>query len=182
MTVTTEFLDAALDAVEQARCECITLNEVPSRLSAPRAGRPFVCFTFDDGYRDNLVPRFINTDTYRLGRHFVELAFGIPGSHPCEQSVQVGTGEFPFERLRDAFIVALEARQPLSDRFQAGEIVRREHFSLHDGEVDLDLVEPARVHRPMHRHQPGMSLGQPLDRTLASRPNTFARWTSRAAR
>lgn len=58
----------------------------------------------------NLVRRFINVHTYWLGRQFLELVFGIACSHPREQSVQVGASELPFERMRDAFVVALETR------------------------------------------------------------------------
>ena len=54
MTVTTDVLDDALRTVRRMGCECITVDEVARRLNGPMSGRPFVCFTFDDGYRDNL--------------------------------------------------------------------------------------------------------------------------------
>ncbi len=53
LEVTPEFLDAVLDQVEDAGLDVITLDEAVERLEQSEAKR-FVCFTFDDGYRDNL--------------------------------------------------------------------------------------------------------------------------------
>ena len=52
LEVTPEFLDAVLDQVEEAGLDIVSLDEAARRL---REGddRRFVCFTFDDGYRDN---------------------------------------------------------------------------------------------------------------------------------
>jgi hypothetical protein len=41
--------------------------------------------------------------------------------------------------------VAGEGVESLLDGVQVGEVVRGECFALHDGEVDLGLVDPARV-------------------------------------
>ncbi len=53
LEVTPGFLDAVLDQVEEAGLDIVSLDEAVRRL---REGdeRRFVCFTFDDGYRDNL--------------------------------------------------------------------------------------------------------------------------------
>ena len=42
------------------------------------------------------------------------------------------------------------------------------YFSLDDGEVDLDLVQPGGVHRGMHHDRVRVLLGQPVDRGLAT--------------
>ncbi len=53
LKVTPEFLEGAILAVLGAGYDVIALDEVPQRLADPAGRRPFVCFTFDDGYRDN---------------------------------------------------------------------------------------------------------------------------------
>ena len=53
LAVTPEFLDAVFDQVEEAGLDVITLDEAAGRLQSG-GGNRFVCFTFDDGYRDNL--------------------------------------------------------------------------------------------------------------------------------
>jgi peptidoglycan/xylan/chitin deacetylase (PgdA/CDA1 family) len=53
LEITPEFLDAVLARVTALGYEIVPLADVPDRLRRPR-GR-FVCLTFDDGYRDNLV-------------------------------------------------------------------------------------------------------------------------------
>jgi peptidoglycan/xylan/chitin deacetylase (PgdA/CDA1 family) len=53
LEVTPEFLSAVLDQVQDADLDVVSLDEAIQRL---REGseRRFACFTFDDGYRDNL--------------------------------------------------------------------------------------------------------------------------------
>lgn len=46
------FLDRLLRSLRKASTPIVALRDVPAALSQP-AGDPFVCFTFDDGYRDN---------------------------------------------------------------------------------------------------------------------------------
>jgi peptidoglycan/xylan/chitin deacetylase (PgdA/CDA1 family) len=53
--VTTRFLAESLDSVLSRGYEIISLGDVKERLISPRPGPGFVCFTFDDGYRDNLT-------------------------------------------------------------------------------------------------------------------------------
>jgi glycosyltransferase involved in cell wall biosynthesis/peptidoglycan/xylan/chitin deacetylase (PgdA/CDA1 family) len=54
LEITPGQLHDILGWVRGTSLEAITLDEVPARLAAP-TGRKFICFTFDDGYRDNLV-------------------------------------------------------------------------------------------------------------------------------
>jgi hypothetical protein len=51
--VTPDFLDAVLDQVQEAGLDVVSLDEAVRRLRGEDERR-FVCFTFDDGYRDNL--------------------------------------------------------------------------------------------------------------------------------
>jgi len=54
LEITPEDLRAILQWLARRGVAVIRLDEVSARLREPRAGR-FVCFTFDDGYRDNLT-------------------------------------------------------------------------------------------------------------------------------
>jgi peptidoglycan/xylan/chitin deacetylase (PgdA/CDA1 family) len=53
LEITPDSLDGILNWVRRRELEVIRLDEVRNRLGSPR-GPKFVCFTFDDGYRDNL--------------------------------------------------------------------------------------------------------------------------------
>lgn len=53
LEVTPEFLAAVLDQVAEADLDVVSMDEAVSRLDDGSKSR-FVCFTFDDGYRDNL--------------------------------------------------------------------------------------------------------------------------------
>jgi peptidoglycan/xylan/chitin deacetylase (PgdA/CDA1 family) len=53
LEVTPQFLEDVIRAVRRAGIEIVTLDEMHRRLSERDFGRRFVCFTFDDGYRDN---------------------------------------------------------------------------------------------------------------------------------
>jgi peptidoglycan/xylan/chitin deacetylase (PgdA/CDA1 family) len=53
LRITPEFLAEVIVATRSAGFDICAMDEVPERLSTSE-GRPFACFTFDDGYRDNL--------------------------------------------------------------------------------------------------------------------------------
>ena len=53
LEVTPEFLESVFDQVADAGLDVISLDDAVARLDAGDHKR-FVCFTFDDGYRDNL--------------------------------------------------------------------------------------------------------------------------------
>lgn len=52
LKVTPDFLDGVISHVLEAGFEVLALDQVRTRLDEG-GGRPFACFTFDDGYRDN---------------------------------------------------------------------------------------------------------------------------------
>ena len=60
-----------------------------------------------------------------------------------EKDVQVTAREGPLERLGGMLIAALECDQAAFECREICEVARREELALNDGEVDLDLVEPA---------------------------------------
>lgn len=54
LEITPEFLQTVINQFHKAGFEFLSLDAVPGRLVDSRPRRPFVVFTFDDGYRDNL--------------------------------------------------------------------------------------------------------------------------------
>ncbi len=77
LKITPHFLEAVLQQVIEAGFEVVPLDDVPHRLDAGDDGRPFACFTFDDGYRDNrdhALPVF-----RKLGLPFTVF---VPGNFP----------------------------------------------------------------------------------------------------
>ena len=55
LQVTPSFLAFAIERVRQLGFDIVDLDEALRRIEADTAGKPFVVFTFDDAYRDNLV-------------------------------------------------------------------------------------------------------------------------------
>mgnify|MGYP000933826638 CR=1 FL=1 len=55
LRVTPDFLEQAIKVALEEGYEIVSLDEAACRLQAPPVAgeRPFACFTFDDGYRDN---------------------------------------------------------------------------------------------------------------------------------
>lgn len=54
LKVTPDFLEQAIRQVRVSGFEIVSLDEAHFRLIEGQHKKPFVCFTFDDGYRDNL--------------------------------------------------------------------------------------------------------------------------------
>ena len=81
LEVAPQFLDAVLDQVQEAGLDVISLDQAVQRLKEGD-DRRFVCFTFDDGYRDNLE------HAYPLfKRRNLPLTLYVPTDYPD------GTGE-----------------------------------------------------------------------------------------
>ncbi len=53
LSITPDFLDTAIRAVRECGLTPVALEELPALLADPSERRRFVCFTLDDGYRDN---------------------------------------------------------------------------------------------------------------------------------
>lgn len=53
LRITPEYLEKVILTVKQMGYEAISLDDIPSRMASGSKARPFVAFTFDDGYRDN---------------------------------------------------------------------------------------------------------------------------------
>ncbi len=66
--------------------------------------------------------------------------------------------KLPYERFRDRLVMPLEGKKTLADRCQGREVVGREDLPLHDGEVDLDLIEPTGVDGTVNRDDAGIFL------------------------
>ena len=54
LKVTPKFLEEVISQVRASGFQIVSLDEAHFRLIEGDYGKPFVCFTFDDGYRDNL--------------------------------------------------------------------------------------------------------------------------------
>ena len=59
--------------------------------------------------------------------------------------------ESPFKRRCGLFVALLKVQEPLLELGQGREVIGGERLSLHDGEVNLDLVEPTGVNRGVHQ-------------------------------
>src|SRR5271169_5576413 len=77
------------------------------------------------------------------------------GLEAFEEGIKIRTGECPLERRGDLLVVILEAKESVFDLRERGEAVRAQRFALDDGEIDLDLVEPAGVNGTMNGNHVG---------------------------
>ena len=77
LRITPDFLDRTIRHVLEAGFEILSMDEVASRIRDPKAARPFVAFTLDDGYRDNLVHAW---PVFR--RHGVPFTVYVPTDYP----------------------------------------------------------------------------------------------------
>ena len=82
--------------------------------------------------------------------------------------IEVCPSEFPFEWHGDCLVIRLETKQPILNFLQRGEVVRCEHLSLDNGEVDLNLIEPTGVDRAVDGHDFGIGRLKTFDRGLAA--------------
>jgi len=77
LEVAPEFLEDVIQGLRRARVDLISLDEMHRRLIERDFRRRFVCFTFDDGYRDNLRHALPI-----LKKYGVPFALYIPTSFP----------------------------------------------------------------------------------------------------
>lgn len=97
LEVTPEFLDGVIGQVRAGGFDIVSLDEARRRLVAPGNDRRFVCFTFDDGYRDNR-----------------DFAYPVLRRHNCPFAVFVTTGFC--DRTGELWWVALEEAIRGTDR------------------------------------------------------------------
>src|SRR5215211_7627514 len=90
LEVTPTFLEEVILSLRRSQVDLVSLDEMRRRLSEGIFWRKFVCFTFDDGYRDNLTYAYPV-----LQRHQVPFAVYVPTSFP--------------DRLGELWWLALEA-------------------------------------------------------------------------
>ncbi len=76
LEITPHFLGEVIEKVRSSGYDIVSLDEVHRRLIEPEKGSPFVCFTFDDGYRDNLQVAYPI-----LKRHGVPMAVYVTTSY-----------------------------------------------------------------------------------------------------
>jgi hypothetical protein len=81
----------------------------------------------------------------------------------------VAARESPLEGFCRVDVVFLEAKEPLADRGERREVIRREDLALNNGEIDLDLIEPAGMDRGVDEYEL-----RPLG--LQPRDGAVARW------
>ena len=86
----------------------------------------------------------------------------------CHEVGEVLACECPTKRRSDLLVVGLKAEQAILDFGERGEIVGGEHLALDDGEVDLDLVEPAGMDGGVHRHDGRPGFLKPRDGCLTA--------------
>jgi len=80
-----------------------------------------------------------------------------------------GTGrESPLERRSRLLVMALESQEALFEFDQRGEVVWCEDFSLNDGEIDLNLIEPTGVNRCVDKDCVGPLRLHPINGLLTS--------------
>lgn len=77
LKVTPDFLETAIETVRKAGYDIVSLDEAARRLKTDGPTRPFACFTFDDGYRDN---RDFAYPIFK--RHNLPMAIYIPTDYP----------------------------------------------------------------------------------------------------
>jgi peptidoglycan/xylan/chitin deacetylase (PgdA/CDA1 family) len=90
LEVTPDFLEEVIERLRRADVDLVSLDEMQRRLTERTFWRRFVCFTFDDGYRDNLTYAYPI-----LQHHRVPFALYVPTSFP--------------DRVGELWWVALEA-------------------------------------------------------------------------
>ena len=92
-----------------------------------------------------------------------------------EKDVQVAARKGPFEWSGGALIASLEGRQTAFEGREVGEVARREKLTLNNGEIDLDLVEPAGVDRRVDQNDIRPSGPQSRGGSLAAMGGTVVR-------
>ena len=79
------------------------------------------------------------------------------GGQSVEVGVEVCLGVAPVERAGGGVVSGLEGKQPVFESGEVSEVGGLDDLALHDGEVDLDLVQPGRVDREVDEYGGGQA-------------------------
>lgn len=82
LEVTVDFFNELIGYLKGLRYDFISLDDIEERLKVPKSKRHFVCFTFDDGYRDNYTLAYP-----LLKRHNIPFAVYITTDFPDKKAV-----------------------------------------------------------------------------------------------
>lgn len=82
LRVRPEFLESVISKVRQAGLDIISLDEAHQRLRENKVDNRFVCFTLDDGYRDNLIHAYPIFKKYN-----VPFTIYVPGNYPTGEGI-----------------------------------------------------------------------------------------------
>src|SRR5262245_38404347 len=85
-----------------------------------------------------------------------------------EKFVQVGAGEGPLKGSGGLLVVVVEGEQTLLEVGEGGEVIGSEDLALEDGEIDLDLIEPAGMERGVDQDNRGPRGAQVVGGFLAA--------------
>lgn len=77
LEVTDSYLEAVILRVKEKGLDIVSLDEAHKRLTTPGKHKRFCVFTFDDGYRDNLLNAYPI-----LERHQVPFTIYVPSAYP----------------------------------------------------------------------------------------------------
>ena len=64
--------------------------------------------------------------------------------------VEITAGKLPLEGLCNFFIMPFKLCEAFGHDRERWKIIGCQHLLLQDGKVNLDLIEPTGMHRPMH--------------------------------
>ncbi len=122
LEVTPGFLEKVIVRLRRAQVDLVSLDEMYRRLRHAVFWRRFVCFTFDDGYRDNLTYAYPV-----LRRHQVPFAIYIPTSFP--------------DRVGELWWLALQAVIARNDRISLVIGNEDRHFSCRTAREKYEVFD-----------------------------------------
>lgn len=133
LSITPDYLDALLARLRRDAIDVVTLDEGLRRLAVPECRRRFVCFTADDGYRDNY-----------------EHAFAVFRRHGAPFAIYVTTGfvDRTMPQWWRVLEAALAARRRLTLHLEGAERT----FALDDDDARaaaFDAIAPAFFRQPV---------------------------------
>ncbi len=147
LSVTPDYLDALIGSFHAAGVDIVTLDQALERIAARTAAPRFVCFTFDDGYRDNLehampifrrhgAPFTVYATSSFVTHSFAPWWYVLESVIANNLRVRVGAG-------RDA---TSYDTSDLTAKYAAFDALQRRFFSLRQADVRATLQQLAGDH------------------------------------